>query len=460
MIASEDTIAALATPPAEGGLGVIRVSGPSAVVLVGSLFRSASGADLRSVPTHTCHLGTIVGDADIDQAVASVFRAPHSYTGEDIVEISAHGSPFILQQILALCLRRGARLAGPGEFTQRAFLHGKIDLTQAEAVCELIRSRSDQTHRAALAQLQGRLAEEVRRLRGALMPLVAHIEVGLDHSDENHEFLPREELQARCREVRGSIASILESARVGKILREGVRVALVGRPNVGKSSLLNALLKEERAIVTPIAGTTRDTLEEAVRWDGMPVTLIDTAGLRESPDDPVETLGIARTQDAIQKADIVLGLFDGSQALDEEDRRVVELCRAKPHCWVVSKSDLNRKLDADQFHHWNGDAPLIAVSALTGDGLPALVERTKALALNGAVPNDHVEWLLNTRHDAALRRADASLERAVRSADNDAYEECVALELQTALGALGEIIGETTTEDLLDQIFSTFCVGK
>jgi len=460
MISPEDTIAAVATPLGEGGLGVIRLSGAQAFSIAQDIFHSPKGIDFSQTASHTCHVGTLQDDSPIDQVVLSLFRAPHSYTGDDVVEISAHGNPLTLQKILNLCLRKGARLAGPGEFTERAFLNGKMDLTQAEAVAELIRAKTDKSQTAAIRQIQGSLAHKVRGLRERLLPLLAHVEVGLDHSDEDHDFLARDLLIKNCREAQNEIAGILESARVSKILREGLRVALVGRPNVGKSSLLNALIKEERAIVTAIPGTTRDTLEESINWNGVPVILTDTAGLRQETEDPVERMGIERARKSLQEADVVIGLFDGSQAWTEDDRDVVRQAMEKPHVWVINKNDLPQHLAPEALHTFNGRAPVVNLSAKTGMGLDALIETITGLALGEKARASEAEWLLNARHQAALERARDALARASDAAAKEAFEECVALELQTALNALGEIIGETTTEDLLDQIFSTFCIGK
>lgn len=456
----EDTIAAIATPQGDGALGILRVSGTQAIALVHKIFKPVAHGDLLSAPSHTCHVGTLMGTEPIDHVVVSLFRAPRSYTGEDVVEISAHGSPFVLQKILALCLHQGARLAEPGEFTQRAFVAGKMDLTQAEAVAELIRAKTDKTHAAALAQLEGRLATEIRTLRDQLLPLLAHVEVGLDHSDEDHDFLSRSKLVEKGESVLQRLDVILATERTSKILREGLRVALVGRPNVGKSSLLNALLKEERAIVTPIAGTTRDTLEESVNWDGIPVILVDTAGLRTHTQDPVEKIGIERTRRSVEQADFVIGLLDASQPLTPEDRAVVDACLAKPHLWVLNKSDLPITLDRSEFHRWNGQSPLVSVSAKTGEGLLGLIELVKQQALQEKSSTAEAQWLINTRHADALRRARAAILEAIAAARGKVYEECVAMELKAAINALGEVIGEVSTEDLLGEIFKNFCIGK
>jgi len=292
------------------------------------------------------------------------------------------------------------------------------------------------------------------------LPLLAHVEVGLDHSDEDHDFLSRGGLTEKCQEIQKEIGDLLQSARVSKILREGFRVAFIGKPNVGKSSLLNALLKEERAIVTPIPGTTRDTLEENVNWNGIPVVLTDTAGLRQGAPDLVERLGMERTHQSVEGADVVIGLFDGSEEITPEDHEIVRHAMGKPHIWVVNKSDLPPRLSLETLHSLNGRAPVITLSAKMGMGLESLVRTITDMALNEKAGATEAQWLLNARHQAALEQAQAALAHALEAARTGAFEECVALDIRAALGALGEIIGETTTEDLLDQIFSKFCIGK
>lgn len=460
MLTLDDTIAAIATPLGEGGMGVIRISGPAAVNVASAFFHLHEEDTLLTAAPRTCHLGRIAEGRSLDHAIATVFRAPQSYTGDDVVELSVHGSPYILQEVLSLCLSHGARMALPGEFTQRAFLNGKLDLAQAEAVCDLIHARTEAAHAAAFGQLEGTLSREVRRLRDQLVPLLAHIEVGLDHSDEDHDFLQAAQLRERSTQVLEAIDGILQSARTGKILREGLRVTLVGRPNVGKSSLLNALLREDRAIVTPVAGTTRDTLEESANWDGLPVVLTDTAGLRSQSHDPVERLGMDRTRKSLEASDVVIGLFDASEPLTAEDEAVIQSCAYRPHLWALNKSDLTAQSTPEDLSRYNGSAPTVHLSALTGKGIPELIQQVKRLALGDWEPRAQAEWILNQRHAAALQRAREALLRAQEASDTSVPEECVALELKTALQALGEIIGETTTEDLLGEIFSQFCVGK
>lgn len=449
-----DTIAAIATPMGESGIGMVRLSGPAALRIVQAHFRSRRAASLDQAPSHTSHVGAF---DDLDHAVVTLFRRPHSYTGEDVAEISVHGNPLILRRVLERCLEplpgqeARARLAAPGEFTQRAFLNGKMDLAQAEAVADLIRAQTDAARRAAFRQLEGSLSWQVRGMRDQILPILAHIEVGLDHSDEDHDFLPREQLTQRCAELREAIRDILGSARVGRLLRDGLRVALVGPPNAGKSSLLNALLKEERAIVTPIPGTTRDTLEERLDWDGLPVRLIDTAGLREHTLDPVEAVGMERTRAAIAAADLVLVVLDRANPAHPEGEAVLSLVRDRPHRILANKSDIART---------TLEGKMIAISALTGEGLDQVITAVKEFAYGTGASVAESEWLLNVRHAEALKRAQDAIDRADAASKAQAYEEVVALELRTALDALGEIIGVTSSEDLLGQIFSTFCVGK
>jgi len=449
-----DTIVALSTPTGQGALGVIRLSGPRALAIADFLFHAPSHPPLSQAPGYTCQYGQVEA---LDHVVATVFRAPRSYTGEDVVEFSAHGSPFVLQAIVQRCTQHGARLAGPGEFTLRAFLNGKMDLTQAEAVAELIQAHADKTHKAALSQLEGHLARTVRGLRDQLLPLLAHIEVGLDHSDESHEFLSRDQLMKGCSTARQAMDEVLSTAQTGKVLREGLRVAIVGRPNVGKSSLLNAFLQEERAIVTAIPGTTRDTLEEIVHWGGVPVVLVDTAGLRGETNDPVERLGMDRTRRAIEQSDFVIALVDASEAPTPEDRAVLALCASRPHVVVANKWDRVRDTVPVSENPWPGT---LRLCAKTKEGLEDLVAHVRSHALSESTSATDARWLLNVRHRDALLRARDALTSALAAAQGRTFEECVALELKTALDALGEIIGETTTDDLLGQIFSKFCVGK
>jgi tRNA modification GTPase len=453
-----DTIAAIATPLGESALGIVRLSGSRAIGVVQSFFETDSS--LLEARTQTCHVGRLRDKELIDEAVITIFRAPGSYTGEDMVEISAHGNPLVLQKILSVCLRNGARIARPGEFTERAFLNGKIDLTQAEAVVDLIHAKTSKAQAAALRQLEGRLAEKVRHLRDQLLPVLAHIEVGLDHSDEDHDFMPRAQLVEKCGEVRMEVETILRSARVSRVLREGARVALVGRPNVGKSSLMNALLKTERAIVTPIAGTTRDTIEETLDWEGIPVVLVDTAGIRRDTADPVEYLSMDRTRQAIKDADLVIALIDSSEPLRPDDGELITLCKSAEHLWALTKSDLPQRLDLSVVPEFlEGNMPL-SISSVTGAGFERLIALVKEKILGEKALNAEAEWLINTRHQDALNRVRESLFSAENAASAEAFEECVAFELKNALHALGEMIGETTTEDLLEQIFSQFCIGK
>ncbi|MBI3291243.1 MAG: tRNA uridine-5-carboxymethylaminomethyl(34) synthesis GTPase MnmE [Elusimicrobia bacterium] len=497
MTSLDDTIAAVATPWGEGGIGVVRVSGPEAVRVGERVFHSPSGVRLAEMTTHTCHVGMIqLCGEPVDQVVATVMREPRSYTGQDTVEFSGHGGMVPLRRILEACLQAGARLAEPGEFTLRAFVNGKMDLAQAEAVADVIRAKTDQALTAALHQLEGHLSEAIRRLRQDLLELLAHLEVGLDHSDEDHPFLDREALLHRCTEVQHALERLLGTTRTGRLYREGLKVAIVGKPNVGKSSLMNVLLREERAIVTPIPGTTRDVLEEGLNLRGIPLVILDTAGMRAHSQDPIEQLGMERTRRVLEQTEAVLFVLDTSVPLTEEDRRVAELLNGKPTIVVLNKADLPacwppQALDAlmqrspspppsptrgegktsrpppspptggrGKGEGGRRSIPAVRISTIRREGIDQLEEALWHSVMGGTIaPHDGV-LVTNVRHQDALRRAQDALQRASTAASQEAFEECVALELRNALDALGEIIGATTTEDFLQAIFSTFCIGK
>lgn len=446
-----DTIAAIATPIGEGSVGMIRVSGSRAFALAQQVIRPSPQLDPAPPRFPHCVVGRFVHhEHTLDHVVATFFKGPQSYTGEDVMEIAGHGNPALLATLLQALLSQGARAAEPGEFTLRAFQNGKIDLTQAEAVADLIRAKTDRAQHAAREQLFGRLGVEIRRWRDHLLPLLAHVEVALDHSDDDHEFLAREGLIEQCERLQEGLTQLLRSGPIGQRLRDGLRVVLVGKPNVGKSSLLNALLKHDRAIVTAIPGTTRDTLEEWTDWNGLPVLLTDTAGVRATASDPVEHLGIERSRRAMAAADFIFVVQDASQSPDAEDEAVLAAVAEKPHVLVLNKSDLGQRSVREG----------LAVSALTGEGLERLTERVSRFALGETAGSLEARWMLNQRHRETLERATEALARATAAARADAYEDVIALELRTALSALGEIIGETTTEDLLGQIFANFCIGK
>ncbi|HEY7339260.1 MAG TPA: tRNA uridine-5-carboxymethylaminomethyl(34) synthesis GTPase MnmE [Ktedonobacterales bacterium] len=465
----DDTIVAIATPPGVGGIGIVRLSGPEAFVVGLRIFRSAHPlAEAEAPPSHQLLYGHVVepnSDTVIDETLAAFMRAPRTYTREDVVEISAHGGPLVLRRILELALAAGARAAQPGEMTLRAFLNGRVDLAQAEAVMALINAETDAGHRLALRQLQGELSAEVGAARGHAMDAMVRIEASIDFPEEEVPPPDPAELAGLIANARQIIERLLAGADRGRVLREGLRVALVGRPNVGKSSLLNALLRTERAIVTPVAGTTRDTVEEKALIGGLAVQLVDTAGLTPS-DDPVERIGVERSRAAAQSADLLLLVLDGSEPLKALDASVAaelyELTESearRPAILVLNKADLPRQLSDEAARAlWPG-APLIATSTITGEGLAALEGQIAALALGGTAQAGDA-LVSSARHKDALRRGLEHIQAAEVTLADGLPLDFVAIDLRAALEALGEITGETATADLLDRIFAEFCIGK
>ncbi len=453
--ASNDTIAAIATPPGEGGIGIIRLSGPDAQSIALRIFRPARPGRLRS---HRVRYGHVIG-ADgtvIDEALLTLMAAPHSFTREDVVEISCHGGALPVQLTLEAALAAGARLANPGEFTMRAFLNGRIDLSQAEATLDIIRAQTSAALAVAQAQLSGWLAQEVRAARAALLEPLAYITALIDFPEEGIEP------QAVAEPIRQALATVerlLASADQGVVLRNGARVALVGRPNVGKSSLLNALLRVERAIVTPIPGTTRDTLEETANLAGVPVVLIDTAGMRASAD-PVEQIGVARAAAALASADLALLTLDAQQPLSAEDEAMLAATADRPTVIVWNKCD-DPAIPPPPPPPHSRCLAVVACSAKYGHGIDTLAQTIAATLMGGATPAAGTTHLVsNPRHRAALRQALECLRAAQETLATSAASDLLAADLTAAANALGEITGETVGEDLLDVIFSRFCIGK
>jgi tRNA modification GTPase len=453
----QDTICAVSTPPGEGGIGIIRVSGRDAVLIASGIFRPRKDSGFAPGTSHTLRYGHVVDPATgepVDEALVSVMRAPATYTREDVVEINCHGGMVPLWRTMNLLVAAGARQAEPGEFTKRAFLNGRIDLAQAEAVMDIIRAKTDLAHKSANEQLLGGLSAEIFVLRNALISIIASVEAGIDFPEEDIETENGKPLQEEVSRVREGIDGLLSSASCGRILRDGFATAIIGRPNVGKSSLLNALLRQDRAIVTEVPGTTRDVLEEYVNVAGVPLRILDTAGIRHSHD-VVEQEGVRRTLAAIESADIVLAVLDGSQPLAPEDRRVLDAVKGKNAIAVINKSDLPMKLDA-------GGNPLrqVAVSCRTGAGLEDLRQSIANIVKSGIKESREHAWAVNHRHKAALEQARESLDKALASVRSGLSPEFVALDLRCALDSLGLIIGATYTDDILDRIFNDFCIGK
>ena len=454
----DDTIAAIATPLGQGGLAIIRLSGERAVPVGDAVFQPPSGnaATLTNAKSHTIHYGHIFRDGQrIDEVMVSVMRAPATFTREDIVEINCHGGMQATKAVLDTVLKAGARLALPGEFTKRAFLHGRIDLAQAEAVADLIHARTDLALNAANEQLAGKLSQRINQLRDDTMHVLAHVEAHIDFPDEDIEPDTMNGLIQRLESAEAFIDQLLATANEGQLIRRGIRVAIVGRPNAGKSSLLNQLLGHERAIVSDIAGTTRDTISEEAQIRGIPVVFVDTAGLQET-DDVVEQEGVRRSRASLGQADLVLHVLDASEPLTPDAReRLAELADHK--CIVVlNKNDLPAQLgQADM--HGNQAVP---VSCVSGDGVEALKDAIRTSVWDGEITSEMLEVMVNSRHQEALNRAKTSLQASLDQLRAGAVLDLVAVDLRIATNAIGEIVGKTTTEDLLDSIFSTFCIGK
>ena len=450
MFSTQDTIVAIATPPGRGGIGVVRVSGADAVRVARALLE----LDAPLQPRHATF-----ARAHGDQVISTYFPAPHSYTGEDVVEVSAHGSPVVLRQILERAMQSGARLAEPGEFTLRAFLNGRMDLIQAEAVADLVDAVTPLQARVAFDQLEGTLTGRIAEIDGELFDLIARIEASLDFPDEGYHFVEAGEAATRLRALENALGALLCESRRGRLIREGARVAIVGKPNVGKSSLFNALLRAGRAIVTPIPGTTRDLVTEAAEIEGLKIELVDTAGIRDAADE-VEVEGVSRARRAMATSDLVLIVLDGSERLEEIDYVLLRETESAPRLVVANKSDLPAA--------WTGDIlraaePVEIVSSKTGEGFESLRKLLRArLEGSSGTPRDTAA-VTNVRHAALLGRARDALRRACESVESPGGpvpEEFVLTDLQDARSALEEVTGKRTSEDLLEHIFSRFCIGK
>ncbi len=454
----DDTIAAISTPVGEGGIGIVRISGKQSLEIAERLLRSAKGRRLSEVRSHQMIYGYIIdpeGGAPIDEVLVSVMRAPATYTKEDMVEINCHGGLLPMRRVLEAVIRMGARMAGPGEFTFRAFMNGRIDLSQAEATLDLIRAKTESSERLALEQLSGRLSEKINHLRERLMQVCAHVEASLDFPEEEIETAEAEEILENMKSLSRELRELAGTYEEGRFFREGLAVAIVGRPNVGKSSLLNALMEQDRAIVTELPGTTRDVLEEYISIEGIPLRIMDTAGIREAHD-LAEAEGVRRSLRAIEGADLVLALFDASTELTEEDILVIEKITNRRAIVVLNKADLPMKIDGEGF---KGNFPVVVISAKNGEGIRELKETILSMVFKGSISHEGF-IVTNLRHKLALEKAYTCLERASTALQEFSPYEIVAFELRDALDSLGEIVGAVTTEDILEMIFSQFCIGK
>ncbi len=451
----DDTIAAIATPLGEGGLAVVRISGPQAFVVADKVFLPSGKSSLKpsAASTHTIHYGKIVRQGEtVDEVLLSVLRAPRTFTREDTVEISCHGGLLPAKLVLDTILENGARLAEPGEFTRRAFLNGRLDLAQAEAVADLIHSRTELALAAANEQLAGKLSQRINELRDEMMKTLAHVEAHIDFPDEDIAPETRAQLIQRLEKGVTFMDELLRTANEGQILRRGIRAAIVGRPNAGKSSLLNQLLGHDRAIVSPIAGTTRDTIEETANIRGLPVVFIDTAGLREARDE-IEVEGIRRSRESLAKAELILHVLDASEPLTDADETYLAEFAGKKRILVRNKTDLPVKLILPP-------SSVVDVCCLSGQGMETLKDAIKDLIWAGKIEAGMLQVMINSRHQEALGRARTATLETIAALRADLTLELVALDLRIAVNAVGEIVGKTSTDDLLDSIFSQFCLGK
>ncbi len=460
---SEETIAAIATPPGEGGIGIVRISGSAAYAIGLSLFRF--GRQVAKPKSHRLYYGHVVNPADgsaVDEALIAFMQAPHTYTREDVVEINCHGGIMPLAKTLELVLAAGARPAQPGEFTKRAFLNGRIDLAQAEAVIQIIRAKTEQALELSLAQLQGRLSGQVRAVRQSLLMLLSHLEAAIDFPEHHDvEELTLVELRGGTARALAETKALLQTADQGRIMREGVRTAIIGRPNVGKSSLLNALLGEQRAIVTAFPGTTRDILEESINLGGVALTIVDTAGIREAADE-AEKIGVERAKDALVNADLILYVLDLSAEINSKEWEILASMRDKPCILIGNKTDLvvDAQAAASRLAEELPSFPFVPMSLLEGKGLELLEQTIISLVFQGSVKPPQSVMVTTARHKDALRRASQALEELLAALAAGYASDLLAIDLLAAVEALGEITGETVAADLAEEIFRNFCIGK
>ncbi len=457
-----DTIAAISTPPGEGGIGIVRLSGDEALEIADKVYKMGEKM-LTDQPSHTIHYGNLHDpktDEKIDEVMMTVMRAPKTYTREDIVEINTHGGVLVTNKVLQIVLAAGARLAEPGEFTKRAFLNGRIDLSQAEAVMDVIRAKTDSAMHNAISQLDGNLSQIISDIRQEILNTLAQVEVNIDYPEyDDVEEMTSKLLQKKAIEVKNQVERILETAQQGKILRDGLATAIIGRPNVGKSSLLNAFARQDKAIVTDIAGTTRDVIEEFVNVKGVPLRLIDTAGIRET-DDEVERIGVTRSKKAIDEAELVLLVFDQSQELTDADFEMLQLTENKERLVLLNKMDLPQKLNVDILLEKVDPKSIISLSIAENTGMEEVEKAITDLFFAGKTGEKDATYISNIRHISLLEHAVDALEEVVNGIDLGMPVDLVQIDLTRAWDALGEVTGEAVQDELITQLFSQFCLGK
>lgn len=456
----DDTIAAIATAPGEGGIGIIRISGSKSLEVAEQIFKSVSGKKISEYNLRTLIYGNVFdGEKRIDEVLTAYMKRPNSYTGEDVIEINCHGGFISVKKILELILSKDVRLADAGEFTKRAFLNGRIDLSQAEAVIDVIKSRTDKAQEVAQNQLEGSLAKKIRELRFKVTEVLAQIEVSIDFSDQDVEDVTYKEIEEKALELRTEIKKLYDSAESGKILRDGLKTVIIGKPNVGKSSLLNSILGENRAIVTEIPGTTRDVIEEFVNIKGIPLKIVDTAGIRET-EDIVEKIGVQKSKESIESADLVIIVLDSSKHLTDEDIEILQSARSKKTIVLLNKMDLEQIIEEEKIEEFVGKENLIKISALKNEGIEKIHDKIESMVFKGDVKSSSNLVITNSRHKDALLKAYNSINDAIDGIVQRLPYDFIEVDFKNIWDYLGYINGDTVQEDLLDTIFSNFCIGK
>ncbi|EOB9298670.1 TPA: tRNA uridine-5-carboxymethylaminomethyl(34) synthesis GTPase MnmE [Staphylococcus aureus] len=456
-----DTITSISTPMGEGAIGIVRLSGPQAVEIADKLYKGKHL--LNDVPSHTINYGHIIDPESkevVEEVMVSVLRAPKTFTREDIIEINCHGGILTINRVLELTMTYGARMAEPGEFTKRAFLNGRIDLSQAEAVMDFIRSKTDRASKVAMNQIEGRLSDLIKKQRQSILEILAQVEVNIDYPEyDDVEDATTEFLLEQSKEIKQEINRLLDTGAQGKIMREGLSTVIVGKPNVGKSSMLNNLIQDNKAIVTEVAGTTRDVLEEYVNVRGVPLRLVDTAGIRET-EDIVEKIGVERSRKALSQADLILFVLNNNEALTQEDYTLYEVVKNEDVIVIVNKMDLEQNIDINEVKDMIGDTPLIQTSMLKQEGIDELEIQIRDLFFGGEVQNQDMTYVSNSRHISLLKQARQTIQDAIDAAESSVPMDMVQIDLTRTWEILGEIIGETASDELIDQLFSQFCLGK
>ncbi|HCA6991959.1 TPA: tRNA uridine-5-carboxymethylaminomethyl(34) synthesis GTPase MnmE [Staphylococcus pseudintermedius] len=456
-----DTITSISTPMGEGAIGIVRLSGHDAVEIADKLYKGKHL--LKDVPTHTINYGHIIDpetEEVVEEVMVSVLRAPRTFTREDIVEINCHGGILTINRVLELTMTYGARMAEPGEYTKRAFLNGRIDLSQAEAVMDFIRSKTDRASKVAMNQIEGRLSDLIKRQRQSILEILAQVEVNIDYPEyDDVEDATTEFLLERSQEIKQEIQKLLDTGVQGKIMREGLSTVIVGKPNVGKSSMLNNLIQDNKAIVTEVAGTTRDVLEEYVNVRGVPLRLVDTAGIRET-EDIVERIGVERSRKALSEADLILFVLNYNEPLTEDDRKLYEVIKKEDAIVIINKTDLEQRLDLAEVETMVGDMPIIQTSMLQQQGIDELEIQIRDLFFGGEVQSQDMTYVSNSRHISLLKQAKNAIQDAIDAAEMGVPMDMVQIDLTRTWEILGEIIGESASEELIDQLFSQFCLGK